>query len=55
MTPAELIQTALGVLAVGGIGGIWFRLGTLTAAQRGTDRRCDGLQSRIERLEGTFL
>ena len=40
----EVIQIALGVLAVGGIGGIWFRLGSLTAKQT-------GLEGRVERLE----
>ncbi len=44
MSDPELVQTILGLLAVGGIGGIWFRLGTLSA-------RSDGFERRLTRLE----
>lgn len=52
---ADIIQIAIGILAVGGIGGIWFRLGTLTAEHGGFKTRLDGHQARIERLEGKYL
>ncbi|AUQ50016.1 hypothetical protein PhaeoP83_01743 [Phaeobacter inhibens] len=44
MNTAEMIQTVLGLVAVGGIGGVWFRLGSLTA-------KTDHLESRVTRLE----
>ncbi|PRZ48011.1 hypothetical protein [Tritonibacter scottomollicae] len=44
MMVAEMIQLALGLVAVGGIGGIWFRLGSLTA-------KTDGLERRVSRIE----
>ncbi|WP_413221177.1 hypothetical protein [Tritonibacter mobilis] len=44
MNTAEMIQTVLGLIAVGGIGGVWFRLGSLTA-------KTDGLERRVTRLE----
>lgn len=44
MNPTEIIQLALGLVAVGGIGGIWFRLGSLTA-------KTDGLERRVTILE----
>lgn len=39
MTPNEMIQLTLGLIAVGGIGGVWFRLGSLTAITSGLERR----------------
>lgn len=51
MTPAEMIQTALGLLAVGGIGGVWFRLGSV---QRGQDEHAKdiaALDGRIRAVE----
>lgn len=44
MTAAEMIQTGLGLLAVAGIGGVWFRLGSLTA-------KTEGLDARVTRIE----
>ena len=41
---AEMIQLVLGLVAVGGIGGVWFRLGSLTA-------KTDGLELRVTKLE----
>ena len=52
---ADVIQIVIGILAVGGIGGIWFRLGSLTAEHSGFKGRLDGHQARIERLEGKYL
>lgn len=45
MTPAEIIQTILGLMAVGGIGGVWFRLGSLTAKNEGLERRVTRLEN----------
>ena len=45
---AEIIQLVLGLVAVGGIGGVWFRLGTLTA-------KTDGLERRVTRLENKHV
>jgi len=36
---AQFMQIALGVIAVGGIGGVWFRLGSLTATTTDLQRR----------------
>lgn len=44
MIQTEMIQTVLGLLAVGGIGGVWFRLGSLTA-------KTEGLERRVTRIE----
>ena len=44
--PDQLIQIALGLLAVGGIGGIWYRLGALTARLDALDRRTSRLEAR---------
>ena len=44
MTGPESVQTALTVLAVGGIGGVWYRLGSLTA-------KTDAVERRITRVE----
>ncbi|MEY8798940.1 hypothetical protein AB9K35_01230 [Leisingera sp. XS_AS12] len=40
-----MIQTILGLMAVGGIGGVWFRLGSLTAKTEGLERRVTRLES----------
>lgn len=51
MTGAEIIQVALGLIAVGGIGGIWFRLGSLTAKHDAIQRQHDGLAGRVSKIE----
>ena len=51
MSSAETIQTILGLLAVGGIGGVWFKLGSLTGRMIGVDRRLDAHEQRIQKLE----
>lgn len=38
------IQLVLGIIAVGGIGGVWFRLGTLTEKQAGLERRVSKIE-----------
>ncbi len=42
-----MIQTVLGLVAVGGIGGVWFRLGSLTAKTEGLARRVDYLENHV--------
>ena len=44
MTASEMIQTILGLIAVGGIGGVWFRLGSLTAKTGALERRVTNLE-----------
>ncbi|MEN8950684.1 hypothetical protein [Planktotalea arctica] len=51
MSQAEALQTILGLLAVGGIGGVWFRLGSITGRMIGVDRRLDAHEQRIQKLE----
>ncbi|WP_157889776.1 hypothetical protein [Tritonibacter mobilis] len=51
MNTAEMIQTVLGLIAVGGIGGVWFRLGSV---QRGQDEHANdikNLDGRVRELE----
>lgn len=52
MTPPELLQTIIGLVAVGGIGGVWFRLGSLTAKTDGLDQRLGKVDQRVGKLEG---
>lgn len=41
MSAAEILQSVLGLLAVGGIGGVWFRLGSV---QRGQDEHAKDIE-----------
>lgn len=51
MNSAEMIQTVLGLLAVGGIGGVWFRLGSVQRGQDEHQRDIDNLGGRVRELE----
>jgi len=50
MMASESIQVVLGLLAVGGIGGVWFRLGSLTAKTENLAKRVDRVEHRIDAL-----
>lgn len=50
MTTPETIQTILGLVAVAGIGGVWFRLGSLTAKSENHDRRISRLETSVDQL-----
>jgi len=48
MTPEEtanLVQLILSLVAVGGIGGVWFRLGALVATKEDHERRLNRLEN----------
>lgn len=51
MSTPEIIQTLLGVVILGGVGGIWFRLGSLTAKHDAMQRQHDGLAGRVSKIE----
>ena len=44
---AEMVQIALGLIAIGGIGGIWFRIGSLTATTTGLTDRVKALEDHV--------
>lgn len=51
MNPTEsydALQLMLGLIAVGGIGGVWFRLGSITAKHDGLERRVTRMEKRYE-------
>lgn len=51
MTTAEAIQLALGIIALGGIGGIWFRLGQALTGLDAVKEDVRDLDIRVRHLE----
>lgn len=49
MNPLEFVQLGLGLFGLAGIGGIWFRLGSLTQGHKGMEARVDHLENHVFR------
>lgn len=47
MTTVEMIQTGLALAGVAGIGGVWFRLGSLIAKNETLTKRVDKIENHV--------
>tara|TARA_R110002072_G_scaffold226393_1_gene383384 strand:+ start:91 stop:270 length:180 start_codon:yes stop_codon:yes gene_type:complete len=51
MSAVDILQSALGLATVAGIGGLWFRLGQALESNAQTHTRLNGLTTRVRDLE----
>ncbi|MCG7622734.1 MULTISPECIES: hypothetical protein [unclassified Epibacterium] len=54
MITPEIVQTVLAVVTVGGVGGIWFRLGGVLRGQAEQEKDIARLDERVTYLEKSF-